>query len=127
MSQKELTEVKTRLLGQRGAPGGGEALWYTKDGSDDIFYRRREGPSKLEQACIASPHKSEKCRYYEPIIRRDEEKSLYDVTRVFFEEYMFFPFGARKDFVDAMSRIYDMEPASAVAFERFVPKDYPDS
>jgi len=34
-----------------------------------------------------------------------------------------FPFGVRKDLVDATSRLYDMEPANAVALESVKPTD----
>jgi hypothetical protein len=47
-----------------------------------------------------------------PIKRLDEEGRAYDLTARFIEEFLYFPFGQRKDFIDAMSRIYDMEPTA---------------
>ena len=40
----------------------------------------------------------------------DENKDLYDLTERLKLQISFFPFGDRKDIVDALSRIYDMEP-----------------
>lgn len=40
----------------------------------------------------------------------DENKELYDLTERLKLQVSFFPFGDRKDIVDALSRIYDMEP-----------------
>lgn len=52
-----------------------------------------------------------------PIIRIDEDRKAYDVTRALLEEMMFFPFAPKDDFVDATSRIYDMEPLPPSARE----------
>lgn len=40
----------------------------------------------------------------------DQDQHTYDVTMHFIEEYLSFPFGTKKDLVDATSRIYDMQP-----------------
>lgn len=40
----------------------------------------------------------------------DENKELYDLTERLKLQISFFPFGDRKDIVDALSRIYDLEP-----------------
>jgi hypothetical protein len=44
------------------------------------------------------------------IRRRDENGKLYDLTERFKLQVHYFPFGSTKDLVDAISRIYDMEP-----------------
>lgn len=44
----------------------------------------------------------------------DENKELYDLTERFKLQISFFPFGERKDIVDAVSRIYDLEPSPPV-------------
>lgn len=56
-------------------------------------------------------------RIVQPLRRIDEDKQIYDLTRVFFEEFLFFPFSPRDDLIDATSRVYDMKPTSASAFE----------
>lgn len=40
----------------------------------------------------------------------DADGRPYDVTKHLIEEYLHFPFGRYKDFLDAMSRVYDMTP-----------------
>jgi hypothetical protein len=40
----------------------------------------------------------------------DEERHVYDLTVWFMDEYIQFPFGRWRDMLDAVSRIYDMEP-----------------
>lgn len=48
-----------------------------------------------------------------PIKRKNHEGKLYDVTEWMIEnEYMFFPNTTKKDMLDAMSRIYDMDPTA---------------
>ncbi len=47
-----------------------------------------------------------------PIERRNEDGKSYDATRELVDEMIFFPFSPRDDFVDVMSRIYDMNPVA---------------
>lgn len=51
----------------------------------------------------------------------DENKELYDVTERLKLQISFFPFGQRVDLVDALSRIYDLEPETPVG--PVVPED----
>lgn len=46
---------------------------------------------------------------------------------MFFEEYARFPFSPRDDLIDVTSRIYDMEPAAAIPFEKVEVEDYIDA
>ena len=62
-----------------------------------------------------------------PIKRKDENNRLYDLTEKFImNEYMFFPATTSKDVMDAMSRIYDMDPQPPMLLvdeENLVPED----
>lgn len=53
-------------------------------------------------------------RIFTPVKRVDENGKLYSLNKVLLDEYLLFPFSTFKDFIDAMSRIYDMEPRPPV-------------
>ncbi len=95
-----------------------------KEGSDEIHYRPDPGPHRQEHQ---ARQRGELWRIFDPIMRRDEDNKLYDLTRVFFEEFRFFPFSPRDDLIDAVSRIYDMEPMPATKFETVDVDDYQDA
>jgi hypothetical protein len=46
------------------------------------------------------------------IRKRDENGVVYDLVEHFKVQVHYFPFGGAKDLIDAVSRIYDMEPSS---------------
>ena len=46
------------------------------------------------------------------IRRKDSNGQMYDVTDLLKLQFHYFPFGGKKDAIDALSRIYDMEPSS---------------
>jgi len=102
------------------------AHWYLDDGSDEIKYKADAGRSKREQQAKAQ---GELWRLVEPIMRRDEDRNPYDLTRVFLEEFALFPFSPRDDLLDAMSRIADMEARAPVPYEQMTVEvlDYVDS
>lgn len=58
----------------------------------------------------------EKWRVARPLIVKNEQSEVYDLMAGLIEEYTFFPFAPRDDFLDALSRIYDMDPAPPVAY-----------
>jgi len=98
------------------------ALWsVTTEGQ--IAYRARVLPHEQE---LKVAKDGDLWRLIKPLRRVDEDGNIYDLTRVLFEEYMFFPFSPRDDLVDAMSRIYDMQPMPATQFETIEPESYPD-
>lgn len=49
-------------------------------------------------------------RISRPIKRKDENNNIYDLGEELKTQFKYFPFGKYKDVIDAMSRIYDMEP-----------------
>lgn len=102
----------------------GPAWWSVSEDTDMISYRRAQGETAQEKAAKA---RGEIWRCFEPIVRKDEDGNLYDLVRVFFEEFTFFPFSPRDDFVDAMSRLYDMEPLPPAIREELVVEDYADA
>jgi len=49
-------------------------------------------------------------RIAQPIKRKSESNAVYDLSADLRMQVHFFPFGGQKDLIDAVSRIYDMEP-----------------
>ena len=49
-----------------------------------------------------------------PLMRKNENGEIYDLTRDLMEELAYFPFGTRDDLCDAASRIYDIEANPAI-------------
>lgn len=103
---------------------GSSAVWFVEDGTDEIKYRPFPHTHKDERQAMTS---GDRWRVMTPIRRKDEDGNIYDLVRVFFEEYRFFPFSPRDDFIDAMARIYDMDPRAAVVFETVEVADYQDA
>jgi hypothetical protein len=56
-------------------------------------------------------------RIFSPVKRKDENGNLYSLNKNFIEEYLVFPFGAHDDFIDAVSRIYDIEATPALIID----------
>ena len=79
-----------------------------------IVYRPYKGPSKAQMTCAKT---SQEYRIQTAIRKIDEERNVYDLTRVFFEELLNFPHLPHDDAIDVVSRIYDMEPRPAVQHE----------
>ena len=69
--------------------------------------------TKAAQAAIAI---GEPWRVASSLMKKDEDDRLYNLLTRFVEEYMFFPFAPFDDFLDAMSRIYDMDPVGPMSF-----------
>lgn len=74
-------------------------------------------PSATPREIIDLEKAGEGYRIIKPIVRRNEDGQLYDVTRALMEEMTFFPFGTHDDLVDATSRIYDMEARPPSIYE----------
>ncbi len=53
-------------------------------------------------------------RVFSPVKRRDHDGNLYSVNKALLDEYVVYPFSAHDDFLDAVSRIEDMDPVAPV-------------
>jgi hypothetical protein len=73
-----------------------------------------DGLSRAQRACQAT---FQSYRIVTALKRRNEDGDMYDLTRVFLEEYKLHPFAPHDDAIDAASRIYDMQPTKPVPFE----------
>jgi hypothetical protein len=112
----------------------GKATWrvFTEDDAARAPHRKPDSPeaafkagqivytplvdlTKRQRACVAS---GELYRIVKPIKRLDEDRNLYDLTRAFIEEALFFPFAPHDDLIDACARIYDMQPTAPSQWER---------
>lgn len=87
----------------------------TEAGNPRIAYREVLGEtSAMRQVREAG----QPYRIAKPIKRRDEEGQVYDLTRVFIEEYTYFPKSPRRDLIDAASRVKDMSPAAPLIVDQ---------
>jgi hypothetical protein len=122
----------------------GEALWSVWSDDDakknpdtphnvgQIVYHPLRGELKVHRALRQQDemkNTGQQHRIVHAIKRRDEEGNLYDLTREFMAEAMFFPLAPKDDLIDAVSRIYDIEASPPKQFEStaFQPKSFPDS
>lgn len=69
--------------------------------------------TKLAQRCIDN---GEKWRVARPIVQIDEDGKTYSLLLKFLEEYIFYPMAPHDDFLDALSRIYDVDSSPAIAY-----------
>jgi hypothetical protein len=79
-----------------------------------IVYRKSLGRSKRQQFCFDTDQRH---RIVEPLKRRNESSEVYDLTRVFMDEFIRHPFAPHDDLIDVTSRIYDMKPMAPVQYE----------
>lgn len=56
-------------------------------------------------------------RIFSPVKRRDHEGNIYSLNAGFLEEFLTFPFSAKKDLIDAASRLYDMDPVPPIILD----------
>jgi hypothetical protein len=57
-------------------------------------------------------------RIFEPTRNKDAEGNVYSLNKQLFDEYVVYPYSAKDDGLDCLSRIYDMDPAPPVILER---------
>jgi phage terminase large subunit-like protein len=67
-------------------------------------------------------------RVFTPTKRRDHEGNIYSLNSGFLEEFLTYPFSAKKDLIDATSRLYDMEPTKPIIIDERMtePETYHD-
>ena len=111
------------------APGVSTNLWSIDAEKGHPVLRPLIGDTN---AMVNAKRDASEWRIIKPIVRKDEEGRMYDLTRAFLEEAIFFPFGTHDDLLDASSRIYDMMPVPPVMGESdehlaLLEPAYPDS
>lgn len=91
---------------------GVDCLWGVEESK--MVYRPMKGrPTEWAQMEAAQ----QKFRNIGPIVRKDENNQVYDLTMLFHEELLFAPFAPHEDFTDAASRVYDMDPTPPVVVD----------
>ena len=67
-------------------------------------------------------------RIFSPIRRRNGDSVAYSLNKILLDQYLTFPFSAKKDLIDALSRIYDMDPRPPVLIDEraLEPEAYSD-
>jgi hypothetical protein len=70
--------------------------------------------SKRQENCRVT---AQSHRIVYPVKRFDENKDVYDLTRVFMDEFLRHPFAVHDDLIDAVARIYDIDPQIPQIFE----------
>ena len=84
----------------------------------------KPSPRQLEMVATGQPH-----RVFSPTKKIDPaSNTLYSINKALLDEYLTFPFSQTKDFVDAMSRIYDMDPRPPIIVDQseLEPRVYAD-
>lgn len=94
-----------------------DCLWRVDEEHSHVVTSRMRGLTRQMQIMQAT---GQEHRIAKPIVRKDEDGKLYDVTRCLMEEMLFFPFAPKDDLVDALSRIYDMEATPPLITEQNV-------
>ena len=95
-------------------PGSGRCLWSIDTEKQTVAPRPLVAPTRQMVQLDAS---GEGNRVAGPVKRIDEDQHAYDLTLALMEEMTFFPFAPKDDLVDAVSRIYDMDPVPPTLFE----------
>jgi hypothetical protein len=103
--------------------GARTCLWTVDEDTGVVSYRplaldQRTGLVSRTREERLALFNGEEYRIVDPIKRYDEENKVYDLTAMFFGEYLRFPFAPRDDLIDAVSRIYDMKPVSAEIMDK---------
>ncbi len=106
-------------------------VWYVDDDEESknygqMMFEEVKGFTKAQQRVLDS----EESHLISRVIKRvDENGQIYDLTLRFFDEYCNFPATEHDDFLDATSRIYDMDmlPPEIINRGKTDPAVYEDS
>lgn len=79
-----------------------------------IIFRPMKGLTKRQQNCEVT---AQRYRIVTAIKRRDENADVYDLTRIFIDEMVRHPFSSHDDLIDAVSRVFDIEPIQPTIIE----------
>jgi hypothetical protein len=79
-----------------------------------ITFRPMDGLTRRQRDCEKT---GQNYRIVKALQRRDEQGKIYDLTRVFFDEALRHPFAPHDDLIDALSRIYDIDPLAPDVYE----------
>lgn len=90
-------------------PGRGACLW--RMGESYIEHRDQRG--ELGEHARART-RGETYRVVETLKRLDKDRNIYDLTTAFLEEARLHPFGSHDDLLDAVSRVYDLDPVPPI-------------
>ena len=110
-----------------------EVGWPRSGGGSKIDRVQRLGPD-IKSHRIWVPHFTDKKRYTSmqrealasgqsafiarPIVRRDENGRIYDFTERLLQQVNDFPYTSKKDIVDALSRLYDLDLRIPMRYEQ---------
>jgi hypothetical protein len=87
---------------------GGKLHWWALDENEKhIVLQPYANLSSAQQQVTNAGQPYRVCKAIQKV---DSDGNLYDLSRHAIEQIMFYPFAPLKDLIDAMSRIYDMEP-----------------
>lgn len=101
-----LAAVCKRKMPARGS-NGAELL----DAQGNVLMVLEDFVTKRQQEVIDA---GQPFRVFSPVNCRDEDGNLYSLNKGFLDEYLYFPFSSKKDLIDAISRIFDMDPVPPV-------------
>lgn len=90
--------------------GGQDCYWSVNEDEGNMHYTPAQGDSAVAKRL---KERGQGHLAASPIKRKDESGKAYDLTAELINEMLFFPFAQHDDLIDAVSRIYDMDPQPA--------------
>lgn len=90
--------------------GGKDCYWSVNEAEGNMHFTPSQGDSAVVRRL---KERGQGHLAAAPIKRKDENGKPYDLTAELINEMLFFPFAQHDDLIDAVSRIYDMEPLPA--------------